>query len=114
MKRLSQLNCQPCQGDMAALPEQQQVALMAQLPDWQRGAEQGKPRLSRLFRFKTYAAAVHFTVQLAELSEQADHHPKITLEWGRVNVEWWTHSLDNLHLNDFVMAAHTDQLYQGH
>ena len=32
-------------------------------------------------------------------------------EWGRVTVAWWTHKIGGLHLNDFVMAARTDELY---
>jgi hypothetical protein len=30
-----------------------------------------------------------------------------------VTVAWWTHKIRNLHRNDFVMAARTDQLYAG-
>jgi len=26
-------------------------------------------------------------------------------------VTWWTHKIRNLHRNDFIMAAKTDQLY---
>jgi pterin-4a-carbinolamine dehydratase len=32
-------------------------------------------------------------------------------EWGRVTVAWWTHKIRNLHRNDFVMAARTDEIY---
>ncbi|HHQ4613834.1 4a-hydroxytetrahydrobiopterin dehydratase [Aeromonas veronii] len=27
-----------------------------------------------------------------------------------VTVSWWTHKIDGLHRNDFIMAARTDQL----
>ncbi|MFO6422329.1 4a-hydroxytetrahydrobiopterin dehydratase [Motilimonas sp. KMU-193] len=113
MKPLSQLRCQACQGDMHAMAESQQQSLMEQLPDWQRQSEQGGQRLVRVFRFNTYPEAANFTAQLAELAEQVQHHPMITLEWGKVTVVWWTHSLGALHLNDFIMAAQTDLLYQG-
>jgi 4a-hydroxytetrahydrobiopterin dehydratase len=29
-------------------------------------------------------------------------------------VTWWTHKIRNLHRNDFIMAAKTDQLYTEH
>jgi len=32
-------------------------------------------------------------------------------EWGRVQVTWWTHKIRNLHRNDFVMAAKSDQIF---
>ena len=35
----------------------------------------------------------------------------MTLEWGRVAVQWWTHKIRGLHRNDFIMAAKTDHIY---
>jgi hypothetical protein len=26
-------------------------------------------------------------------------------------VEWWTHAINNLHRNDFIMATKTDDIY---
>jgi 4a-hydroxytetrahydrobiopterin dehydratase len=34
-------------------------------------------------------------------------------EWGRVRVEWWTHSAGGLHRNDFIMATRTSALATG-
>ena len=36
---------------------------------------------------------------------------KLTIEWGKVTVEWWTHKIKDLHQNDFIMAAKTDKFY---
>ncbi len=113
MTPLSQLSCQACHGNALALPESEQIALMSQLPNWQKQNTQEGQRLSRVFKFKAYLDGVGFTVQLAELAEQVQHHPQITLEWGKVTVTWWTHTLNGLHLNDFIMAAQTDSLFQG-
>ena len=46
-------------------------------------------------------------------AEQADHHPSITIEWGKVEVCWWSHDVKGLDLRDFVMAAKSDQLYNN-
>ena len=40
------------------------------------------------------------------------HHPRLTTEWGKVAVTWWTHKIRNLHKNDFIMAAKTDGIYR--
>ncbi|NTV07640.1 MAG: 4a-hydroxytetrahydrobiopterin dehydratase, partial [Chlorobium limicola] len=37
----------------------------------------------------------------------------LVTEWGRVTVEWWTHSAGGLHRNDFIMAARTGGLHEG-
>ena len=44
------------------------------------------------------------------LAEEEDHHPKIVLEWGVVEVSWWSHKIGGLHRNDFICAAKTDAL----
>ena len=57
--------------------------------------------------FKT---AFLFAAKVTEISESQRHHPVLLIEWGRVVVYWWSHNLQNLHLNDFIMAAKTDLL----
>ena len=36
----------------------------------------------------------------------------MTVEWGKVGMEWWTHKIKGLHRNDFVMAARTDEIFK--
>ena len=50
--------------------------------------------------------------RVAVLADNEDHHPTITLEWGKVSVLWWSHKIKGLHRNDFICAAKTDNLYQ--
>jgi 4a-hydroxytetrahydrobiopterin dehydratase len=54
---------------------------------------------------------MEFANQISIIAEQGDHHPALLIEWGRVTVTWWSHSIGGLHLNDFVMAAKTDEIY---
>jgi 4a-hydroxytetrahydrobiopterin dehydratase len=56
---------------------------------------------------------LEFTNQVGELAEKEDHHPTILTEWGKVTVTWWTHVVKGLHLNDFISAAKTDQIFTG-
>ena len=37
---------------------------------------------------------------------------QLPIQHLRLQVTWWTHKIRNLHRNDFIMAAKTDQLYQ--
>ena len=47
---------------------------------------------------------------IAKLAEDEDHHPAILLEWGSVRVQWWSHKIKGLHMNDFICAAKTETL----
>jgi 4a-hydroxytetrahydrobiopterin dehydratase len=50
---------------------------------------------------------------VGEQAEEEGHHPALLTEWGKVTVTWWTHKIGGLHHNDFIMAARTDELFEG-
>ena len=64
--------------------------------------------LSRLFSFSGFDEVMLFTNYVAWLSMQQDHHPRITLEYKTCNIEYHTHSVSGLSINDFICAAHID------
>lgn len=83
---------------------------MRELPQWWIIEQDGVPRLQRVFTFKDFASALAFTNEVGRIAEEAQHHPLIVTEWGRVTVQWWTHSIGGLHRNDFILAARTSAL----
>ena len=108
---LKEMKCVPCRGDDPALTEPEIAELRPQVPDWQILDPNGVKHLVREFKFKDFSQALGFTNQVGALAEQEDHHPSLLTEWGKVTVTWWTHKINGLHRNDFVMAAKTDRLY---
>lgn len=106
--KLSSLKCEACRADSPRASEDQRREFMTQLPDWEIVHQDGEDRLQRVFRFKTFAQALAFTNKVGAVAEAEDHHPLLITEWGRVTVQWWTHSIGGLHINDFVLAAKTD------
>lgn len=90
-----------------------EVAELKQLlAEWEIHYADHVPQLRRVYRFRDFATALGFTNHIGALAEAANHHPALLTEWGKVTVSWWTHSIEGLHLNDFIMAARCDQLYQ--
>ncbi len=108
---LAQMKCVALRADERAMAEGQIYQYMPQLPDWRVTQADGEKRLERVFTFKDFAQALAFTDKVGAIAEQEDHHPMLVTEWGKVTVYWWTHKIRGLHVNDFVMAARTDQLY---
>ncbi len=109
---LAQLNCVSVEKDASRLPADEVERYRQQISDWQIVTEDGEQRLKRVFKFKNFAEALDFTNRVGQAAEQQDHHPALLTEWGRVTVSWWTHTVRGLHLNDFIMAARTDKLFQ--
>ena len=111
MSGLAETRCTACRGDEPTLNDAEIGELSPQVPDWRIEERHGVKRLKRAFRFGDFGGALDFTDGVGERAEQAGHHPALLTEWGRVTVTWWTHKIGGLHLNDFVMAARTDELY---
>ena len=106
MDRLSAMECVPCEGGVDKLTAVQIDALMIEIPKWSLDGEV----LTRQFTFKDFEQALAFTNQVGALSEAEFHHPEITLTWGRVDLRVWTHAIDGLSENDFILAAKLDRL----
>lgn len=102
--------CEPCRAGAPKLSGAEADELMRELPRWERRIEDGTEKLVRRLKFPDFKTALAFTAALGRLAEAEDHHPAITTEWGRVTVRWWTHRIGGLHINDFIMAARTDEL----
>lgn len=111
MSELYREKCTACRRDSPSVTAGEIAELHPAVEEWDLADESGIPRLEREFRFANFAQALEFTNALGELAESEGHHPRLTTEWGRVGVAWWTHKIRNLHRNDFVMAAKTDRLY---
>jgi 4a-hydroxytetrahydrobiopterin dehydratase len=67
----------------------------------------------RCYKFENFKEALVFTNHIGELAEAQQHHPEILTEWGKVTISWWTHKINGLHRNDFIMAAKTEDIANG-
>lgn len=107
---LHQQYCEACDGSTLAMLVDDISHHLLMLDDWSVTEQEGVAQLYKSYSFADFVSALAFTNELGALSERYDHHPAILLEWGRVSVRWWSHSLRGLHKNDFIMAAKTDRL----
>ncbi|EPJ45672.1 MAG: hypothetical protein OFPII_26870 [Osedax symbiont Rs1] len=113
MDELTQLDCEECAGKAKLLCPSEIISLLYQVPDWDLAVEveEEEEKLTRVFKIRKYAQALKFTNVIAELAESEGHHPQILLEYGQVSVAWWTHTLNGLHINDFILAARTTKIF---
>ncbi|MEV6712889.1 4a-hydroxytetrahydrobiopterin dehydratase [Lentzea sp. NPDC051208] len=91
------------------MSKQEITALLQHYPLWQLDEE----RLRRVFRFERFPDSVQFVNQIAELAEEAHHHPNIAIENKRlVRVDLWTHKMDCITVRDAALADRLEQLFQ--
>ncbi len=113
MGNLTERKCVACRVGATQATDAETAEFMREIPDWELIEVDQVKRLTKSFTFKNFVDALAFTNKVGVLAEAEDHHPALLTEWGRVKVSWWTHKIKGLHVNDFVMAAKTDQLVTG-
>ena len=113
MSDLENLSCVPCRTGGPAASSAEVTEWLSQLPEWSTLVVDDVQRLVRSFSFRTFRQALDFTNRVGAIAEAEQHHPELITAWGKVTVSWWTHKIDGLHRNDFIMAAKTDRLFSG-
>tara|TARA_B100001250_G_scaffold73234_1_gene59779 strand:+ start:13732 stop:14073 length:342 start_codon:yes stop_codon:yes gene_type:complete len=112
VKDLLNQSCSACEIGAPLVPEDKQTDLLKELDGWIID-HSDISKLIKEFKLKNYEQSIAFTNLIADLAESQDHHPKITLEWGRVTLEWWSHKIRGLHMNDFICAAKSDEIFNA-
>ena len=107
---LKESKCEACRIDAPKATDIEKQEFLKELIDWKIIDNFGIDQLVKTFNFDSYQDASDFTQKVAELADDEDHHPKIVLEYGKVEVFWWSHKIKGLHKNDFICAAKTDLL----
>lgn len=113
MTELASMKCEACSPESPRATAEEISAHMADLSGWKTVEHEGVMHLERRYKVKDFAAALELTSKIGALAEQEGHHPAITLQWGVVDVAWWTHAIHGLHRNDFIMAAKTEELFKA-
>lgn len=93
-------------GQHAKLSEAALAAFISSHSGWQPAGG----ALEKTFAFHDYGRALGFAVRVALAAEKRDHHPDLTLSWGKVRVSWSTHDAGGVTVLDTEMAEQTEQL----
>ncbi len=108
MAGLADKQCVPCKKGAEPLKGEEIRRLSKELaPGWYVAEEH---HLEREFKFEDFRQALDFVNEVGELAEEQGHHPDIYLSYGKVKIQLWTHKINGLHENDFIMAAKIDAL----
>jgi 4a-hydroxytetrahydrobiopterin dehydratase len=79
---------------------------LKKVPEW----EHEKKTIERTFEFDDFTQAIDFVNQVAEISEEEEHHPDIDVRYNKVRLIFSTHSEGGLTETDFELAERIDTL----
>ena len=99
--------CIPCQGGVPKLNSEEITQFLSKIDqDWMVEDD----RLYKDFDFTNYDQAVNFANNVVNIANEEDHHPYIHINFKNVKIILFTHKINGLHENDFLMAAKIDKI----
>lgn len=108
-QQLCSTRCVPCEGGVPQMTVDEAAAQLAMLRGWE--LLSGPDRIRKNWTVKNFLAGMEFFRLVADVAESEGHHPDLHLVGYRnVSIEIWTHAIQGLSLNDFILAARIDQL----
>ena len=103
---LNNKSCVPCQGGMTPLSSNEANEYKKKVPKWDLVEQSSK--LRREFNFDNFKNSLKFIDRVAAIAEEEGHHPDIEFGWGYARIYIYTHEIDGLHENDFILASKID------
>ncbi len=91
---------------MKIISENNAKERLERLPNWRE--KNGK--LYREYSFHDFSTAFSFMTASAFVAEKMDHHPNWTNVYNKVSIELYTHSINGLSENDFILAEAMEKL----
>lgn len=104
MENLINKRCVPHEK-MVALNQEEIKDYLSQLKE---GWTLEDSKIKKLFKFEDFVKAMEFVNKIADVAEQEGHHPDIAIYYNKVEITLWTHFINGLSENDFIVAAKID------
>lgn len=89
---------------MERLNEEQIETRLAGMADW---IETGGS-IQRTYQFEDFVESMKFVTAVADLAEDAQHHPDILIRYNKVTMSLSTHDAGGITTKDFDLAAKID------
>lgn len=92
---------------MSDLLENEDLSVaLKKCPEW----EHEKNAITRTVEFEEFMDAIDFVNDLAEIAEEAQHHPDIVIRYTKVSLKLTTHDAGGITELDIELAQRIDNL----
>lgn len=93
-----------------ALAPTEIVTRLAQLQGWRLDGDGSRVAIEKTFTFANYHETLAFVNAVALIAHRQDHHPDLSVHYGRCVVRFNTHDVGGISPTDFECAAQVDAL----
>lgn len=109
MSDLVNKKCVPCEGEISPLTLDEANKFLESTEGWE--IDPSTKVISKSWVVKNFVAGVDFIKKIADIAEDDNHHPDISLRGYRnVTVDLTTHAIGGLSENDFILAAKINKI----
>jgi len=106
-------HCTPCEKGTKPLSNSEEESSMQALDSWKLHRD-GTHGIQKQFSFNDFKDAMAFVNRIADIANEENHHPDITISYNKVTIELTTHKIGGLSDNDFILAEKIDDLISEH
>mgnify|MGYP001496034486 CR=1 FL=1 len=93
-----------------ALTATEIVANLAKIEGWKLTGDGSSVAIEKTFTFKNYYQTMAFVNAVAFIAHVQDHHPDLSVHYGRCVVRFNTHDVGGLSVTDFDCATQIEAL----
>ena len=105
---LTEKKCVPCEEGTPPLAKEKVEEYLKEIGGWESKEDK---LIVKTFNFKSFKEAIEFVNQVAVIAEEEGHHPDIHVHYKKVTLELFTHAINGLSENDFIMASKIDMMH---
>ena len=103
---LSKKKCVQCESGTSPMKKTLIKKYLKKIKEWR--LKKGK--LYKEFKFKDFKETLRFVNKVGKIAEKEGHHPDTYFTWGKCNIELYTHAVNGLSENDFILASKIDKI----
>lgn len=108
MSDLTEARCSPSGAGLASLNDGEITTMLGRVKGWihRDGV------ITKQYSFQNYLQTMAFVNATAWISCREDHHPELTVGYNTCRVDYCTHAVKGISVNDFICAAKLDALFE--
>jgi 4a-hydroxytetrahydrobiopterin dehydratase len=86
------------------------ITQLAECPGWTLDGDGANVAIQKTFAFANYLETISFVNAVAFIAERHDHHPDMSVHYGKCVVRFNTHDVKGISATDLACAAEVDAL----
>ena len=111
MSDLYNKKCIPCRGEVPSFDISEIHKYLKKIDGWDVKKNEDKSYfIEKNFKFINFSESQKFINEVGNIAETEGHHPDIIFGWGYAKIKIYTHAINGLCENDFILSAKIDNI----